>query len=119
MTEELVPNMLNKQPTSRWGLTSKEIVKVFIRINCICIIVFALLGFLLLPKAFVIAFSTLGIISGCGISVYFCKYILAPKKALTEFGYLEQKAEINSILVKIGLKQIKTIHETKLWRHYR
>ena len=33
MTEELVPNMLNKQPTARWGLTGKEIVRIFIRIN--------------------------------------------------------------------------------------
>jgi hypothetical protein len=111
--------MLNKHPTARWGLTGKEIIRIFIRINSICVIIFAVIGFSLLPTAFAPAFSTIGIMLGCGISIFYCKNVVAPKKALTEFGYLERKAEINSIFVKLGLKDLRTIHETKLWRHFR
>ena len=117
--QEQVPNMLNKHPTAWYGLTAKEVNRVFIRVNLICVIGFAFTGIWFVRPAFDMTFSALGIILGCGISVWWCKYKLAPTRAVAEFGYLERKAQLNSIWVKLGLKQIKTIHETRLWRHFR
>ena len=117
--KDIVPNMLNKRPTALWGLTQSELLRVFLKSSVISSIVLMIIGVFIAPLALITIFIGLGIIVGCSVAYFLCKNVIAPRKAGKPFGYHDHKAKLKSIWVKLGIVKLKTIHTSRLWRHFK
>ena len=114
---DLVPDKLNEQPTAFFGLTQKEMIRLAVKCLGGCFAAGLLLGLLSGVVLLVSVFVGLGVMIGAGLTFLLAKYVIAPRKAGTPFGYHDQKARVYGLWARLGLRRQYTLHHTRLWCH--
>jgi conjugative transfer region protein (TIGR03750 family) len=116
----MLPDLLNEEPTAWKGFTQVEIVQTVTKQVIIHIILWLIGGiFIGVPGPLLIVVIAFGMASGAAFGFAWLKLYVSNKKAGTPYGYYERKVFLNSWMVKLGLRNPKTIQRTGLWRHFK
>ena len=119
MQKEIVPDLLNEEPTVAFGLTQAEFGSIVSKSVGIPMIVLVTLGVLSGKPAMIPLFAGLGVLTGAIFTYCIAKFYISPKKSGKPFGYLAKHTKLNSIWFKLGITKVPTIHRTGVWRHYK
>jgi conjugative transfer region protein (TIGR03750 family) len=116
--QDIVTDKLNEKPSVCAGMTQFEIVMIIGKWNLFSITA-AILFSVFLGTGFIFIFTALGIGIGCAAGWFWATKVVSLKKAGTPYGYHARKQYLNGMLVKLGIIKVRTIHESRLWRHFK
>jgi conjugative transfer region protein (TIGR03750 family) len=115
--KEMMPDRLNEDPTSMWGLTGKEWFRLAIKCIGSGVLCGFILGIITASILVMCGACILGLLGGIGLMLSIAKFKISPSKVGKPAGYLDQKAKVNGLFTKMGFRKLKTIHRSGLWCH--